>query len=117
MGGFRLPSALAVQLALSRVRQGRRVGYLTDALTLDRMPTRGARAAEWRRWCRCPMGRAALHRHRRAGRPRHSPKCPLIQRIGAEEAHSAITIEDYATFKVIRRTRFDINTESEMLRF
>ena len=29
---------LAAQLALSRLRQGRRVGYLTDAFADDRMP-------------------------------------------------------------------------------
>ncbi|OYW58563.1 MAG: maltose alpha-D-glucosyltransferase, partial [Rhizobiales bacterium 12-68-15] len=120
------PSALAVQLALSRVRQGRRVGFLTDALTLDRMPHDVVRGLRSGAAVPLPDGGDAAVPLPDGGELRFvatealadqeiPPDAP-IHRIGAEEAHSAITIEDYATFKVIRRTQFGINPESEMLR-
>jgi maltose alpha-D-glucosyltransferase/alpha-amylase len=40
--------ALAAQLALARVRQGRRTGYLTDAFALDAFPLGIIRARQAR---------------------------------------------------------------------
>ncbi|OYY13636.1 MAG: maltose alpha-D-glucosyltransferase [Rhizobiales bacterium 35-68-8] len=110
------PSALAVQLALSRVRQGRRVGFLTDALTLDRMPHDVVRGLRSGAAVPLPDGGELRFVATEALADLEIPPDAPIHRIGAEEAHSAITIEDYATFKVIRRTQFGINPESEMLR-
>ncbi|MEP9380285.1 maltose alpha-D-glucosyltransferase [Aquabacter sp. CN5-332] len=111
------PSALSVQLALTRVRQGRRVGYLTDALTLDSMPHAVVRAL--RSGVALPLPDGGDLRFVSTSRladveiPHDAP----IHRIGAEEASSTIVIEECATFKVIRRTLFGTHPESEMVRY
>ncbi len=111
------PSALSVQLALTRVRQGRRVGYLTDALTLDSMPHAVVRALRSGTALPLPDGGDLrfVATSRLAGLD--IPPEARIHRIRAEEANSTIVIEEKATFKVIRRTLFGIHPESEMVRY
>ncbi|TCT05537.1 maltose alpha-D-glucosyltransferase [Aquabacter spiritensis] len=111
------PSALAVQLALTRVRQGRRVGFLTDALTLDSMPHAVVRAM--RSGTALPLpdgGELRFVATPRLADVEISPDAP-IHRVAAEEATSSIVIEDCASFKVIRRTLFGLHPESEMVRY
>jgi maltose alpha-D-glucosyltransferase/alpha-amylase len=107
--------ALAQQLALARVRRGRRVGYLTDAFASDSMPhsvIRGMRA----------QARVRLH----GGELRFAPTSQLaaatvppdapIQRLSAEQSNSSLLVGDVAMLKVLRRVTAGIHPEAEMSR-
>jgi len=110
------PSALALQLALTRVREGRRVGYLTDALTLDPMAhalVRGLRNAVV-----LPLpdgGELQFLATPNLADVEIPPDAP-IHRLGSEQANSTIVIEDSASIKIVRRTVFSLNPEAEMAR-
>lgn len=110
------PAPLVTQLALSRVRQGRRVGYLTDALTLDAMPH--AVIAALRKEMALPIpdgGDLRFVPTARLGAMEIPPETPVL-RIAAEQSNSTIIIENLAVLKVVRRTVFGIHPESEMAR-
>jgi maltose alpha-D-glucosyltransferase/alpha-amylase len=107
---------LAQQLALARIRRGRRVGYLTDAFAADALPyavLRGLRA------------RAAIRLH--DGELRFRPTSLIgdvtvakdadIQRLSAEQSNSSLFIGDAAMIKILRRITPGIHPEAEMSRY
>ncbi|OYX13687.1 MAG: hypothetical protein B7Z15_06400, partial [Rhizobiales bacterium 32-66-8] len=110
------PSALALQLALTRVREGRRVGYLTDALTLDPMAhalVRGLRSAVV---LPLPDGGELQFLATPNLAEVEIPTEAQIHRIGSEQTNSTLVIEDSASLKLVRRTVFSLNPEAEMAR-
>ncbi|MBA4788815.1 MAG: maltose alpha-D-glucosyltransferase [Rhizobiales bacterium] len=110
------PSNLAVQLALSRVRQGRRVGYLTDALALDLLPHAVIRALRGAVTLDLPDGGALRFVATEGLGALEIPPDAPVQRSGVDEAVSALDIEEFATFKVIRRAHAGAHPVSEMAR-
>ncbi|MEW6255390.1 MAG: maltose alpha-D-glucosyltransferase [Pseudomonadota bacterium] len=110
------PSNLAVQLALSRVRQGRRVGYLTDALTQDRLPHAVIRGMRSGATLNLPDGGQLVFSATPGLADLDIPVEAPILRSGVDEAISAIDIEEYATFKVIRRAQAGAHPMSDMAR-
>ena len=64
-------SPLPQQLALARVRQRRRMGYLTDAFAVDAFPLGLIRALRARTVVQRRRGRGALHAHRPSSTPRN----------------------------------------------
>jgi maltose alpha-D-glucosyltransferase / alpha-amylase len=107
---------LPAQLALARIRRGRRIGYLTDAFAADALPhavLRGLRA----------QARLKLSE----GELRFVPTSQLatltvapdaaIQRLSAEQSNSSLFVGDAAMLKIIRRVTAGIHPEGEMSRY
>jgi maltose alpha-D-glucosyltransferase / alpha-amylase len=108
-------SALTQQLALARVRQTRRVGYLTDAFALDTLPLiliQGMRARAVRKMAEGEV-RCTATRHLDA---LELPQNPEIRRLSAEQSNSSMIIGDLVVIKMIRRVMPGINPEAEMVR-
>ncbi|MGO6994622.1 maltose alpha-D-glucosyltransferase [Rhizobium leguminosarum] len=110
------PSALAQQLALGRIRQGRRVGFLTDGFAVE------------------AMARGILHglrdRSRTTGRTGTleflgteqldsldiSDELP-VHWLSAEQSNSSLLVGDVAMIKLIRHIFPGIHPEVEMTRY
>ncbi|CAA9290592.1 MAG: GH13_16 / GH13_36 / GH13_4 / GH13_17 / GH 13 / GH13_23 / GH13_31 / GH13_40 / GH13_29 / GH13 _30 / GH13_35 / GH13_20 / GH13_2 / GH13_34 / GH13 _21 / GH13_18 / GH13_19 / GH13_1 / GH13_10 [uncultured Acetobacteraceae bacterium] len=106
---------LAAQLAVSRLRQGRRVGYLTDAFADDRMPD--AVLAALRDGLTLPTDDGELRflpGPDLAGIALPSPLA--IRRLSAEQSNSSMILGDAVVLKIIRRINPGIHPEAEMTR-
>jgi maltose alpha-D-glucosyltransferase/alpha-amylase len=109
------PPALPMQLALARVRQGRRVGVLTDAFSgeaLARSVLAGLRAE-----AEVPTGAGVLKfmpTGRLAGLD--LPDDAPIRWLSAEQTNSSLVVGDRAVVKVIRHIAGGIHPEAEMTR-
>ena len=111
------PPALVAQLALTRVRKGRRVGYLTDALTSDALPHALGRALRRKAVMPLPDGGELRFVPTRALGEIDIPPDAPIERSAAERANSTITIGTSAVIKVVRRTLYGGHPESEVARY
>ena len=106
---------LAHQLALSRLRQGRRVGYLTDAFASD-LFARATLAAL------CEKAAVATN----DGEVRfigsqgldtiELPAEPEIRRLSAEQSNSSMIVGDAVVLKILRKLAPGIHPEAEMTR-
>ncbi|CCF19934.1 Trehalose synthase [Pseudorhizobium banfieldiae] len=110
------PSALAQQLALGRIRQGRRVGFLTDGFAMESM-ARG-------------IIRALCERSRVSGRAgtlefvgTENLDCMgitdemQVHWLSAEQSNSSLIVGDMAMIKLIRHIFAGIHPEVEMTRY
>ena len=110
------PSALAQQLALGRIRQGRRVGFLTDGFAMESM-ARG-------------IIRALCERSRVSGRAgtlefigTENLDCMgitdemQVHWLSAEQSNSSLIVGDMAMIKLIRHIFPGIHPEVEMTRY
>jgi len=109
-------SALAQQLALARIRQGRRVGYLTDAFSLDALPLGLIRALRARTVLSVSEGEARCIPTSYLDAIK-IPENPEIRRLSAEQSNSSLIVADLVVMKIIRRVTVGINPEVEMSRF
>ncbi len=109
-------SPLPQQLALARVRQGRRLGYLTDAFAVDAFPLGVIRALrvgaviklkDGEIICRPSPGLAQIE----------LPAAPEVRRLSAEQSNSSIIVGQKIILKLIRRVMDGLNPEVEMMRF
>jgi maltose alpha-D-glucosyltransferase/alpha-amylase len=118
-----LPDALPQQLALARVRRGRRVGFLTDAFAVDALPIVVLRALA----LSAVRSLASTVRSLANGEIRFIPTArlaeiefplkPEIRRLSAEQSNSSLIIDDLAVFKLVRRVLPGIHPEAEMGRY
>jgi maltose alpha-D-glucosyltransferase/alpha-amylase len=109
-------TALPQQLAFARVRRGRRVGYLTDAFSLDAL-ARGV----------IDLLRAGKAVPSTDGELRFVPTSRLaalnipadaeIRRLAAEQSNSSLVIGDAAILKLVRRVLPGLHPEAEMGRY
>jgi maltose alpha-D-glucosyltransferase/alpha-amylase len=109
-------AALPQQLALARVRRGRRVGLLTDAFALDALPH--SVLGGMRERSIIPL---------RQGEIRFLPTSvfdtidfpeqPEIRRLAAEQSNSSLIIGEHAVLKLVRRVTEGISPETEMTRY
>jgi maltose alpha-D-glucosyltransferase/alpha-amylase len=107
---------LAAQLALARVRNGRRVGFLTDAFVSDALPLALIRAM-----------REAVRHPIPEGEISFIPTdkfadiviadAPEIRRMSAEQSNSSMIVGDAVMIKLIRHISPGIHPESEMARY
>ncbi len=105
--------ALAQQLALTRVRRGPRVGYLTDAFAVDAM-ARGLIGA---------LRNNAIVKLD-DGELRYKPTAKLIEldlapdaeirRLSAEQSNSSLIVGDAVVLKLVRRVLSGVHPEAEM---
>jgi maltose alpha-D-glucosyltransferase/alpha-amylase len=110
------PSAMAQQLALARVRRGRRVGLLTDAFALDALPHAVINGMRRRAVVKMQQGelRALPTSHLDTT---EFPAEPDIRRLSAEQSNSSLIFGDTAVIKLVRRVTAGIHPETEMGRF
>jgi hypothetical protein len=111
-----LAAALPQQLALARVRRGRRVGFLTDAFALDNFARRlmellsaGARVA-------AGNGELQFNPSARLAAVNLGPE-PAVRRSSAEQSNSALIIGGQVMIKLFRRIHAGAHPEAEMGRY
>jgi maltose alpha-D-glucosyltransferase / alpha-amylase len=106
---------LAAQLAVSRLRQGRRVGYLTDAFADDRMPE--AVLAALREELTLPTDDGELRFLSGPDLASIALASPLvIRRLSAEQSNSSMILSEAVVLKIIRKINAGIHPETEMTR-
>jgi maltose alpha-D-glucosyltransferase/alpha-amylase len=110
------PTARSQQLALARVRRGRRVGYLTDGFTIDAFASgllRGLRANT--------VMKAGKGEVRFIAEPNLAgidfPTDVENRWLSAEQSNSSMIIRDKGVLKLVRRITPGINPEVEVSRF
>ncbi|HEX3862569.1 MAG TPA: maltose alpha-D-glucosyltransferase [Stellaceae bacterium] len=108
--------ALPQQLALARVRRGRRVGFLTDAFATDVLPLAILRALAISAVRRLANGVIRFLPTARLGEVDFSGG-PQIRRLSSEQSNSSVIIGDLAVVKLVRRVFPGIHPEAEMSRY
>ena len=108
-------SALPQQLALARVREGRRVGYLTDAFAIDAFPLGLIRALRARIVVPVNGGEIRCLPTRQLDAIELASN-PEILRLSAEQSNSSLIVDNKIIMKIIRRVMEGINPEVEMVR-
>ena len=111
-----MTDALPQQLALTRVRRGRRVGFLTDAFAVDALPLAVMRALAASAVRPLANGEIRFLPTARLAEI-DLPKEPEIRRLSAEQSNSSLIIGDVAVFKLVRRVCPGIHPEAEMGRY
>lgn len=118
LGGARedAQGPLIPQLALSRLRRGRDVGYLTDGFALDGF-TQGVLSA-MRQSLTIPIPDGEIRFV-----PTHLmadldlPEAPEIRRLSAEQSNSSLVVADTLVVKIVRRVLPGVHPEGEMTRY
>jgi maltose alpha-D-glucosyltransferase/alpha-amylase len=111
-----LMDGLPQQLALTRVRCGRRVGFLTDAFAVDALPIAVMRALATSAVMPLANGEICFRPTARLAEIQ-LPHEPEIRRLSAEQSNSSLIIGDVAVFKLVRRVFPGIHPEAEMGRY
>ncbi|MCO6418153.1 maltose alpha-D-glucosyltransferase [Siccirubricoccus sp. KC 17139] len=107
---------LAAQLALSRLRQGRRVGYLTDAFADPRMPPAVLTALRERTVLHSDAGEIRFLPTPRLAEI-ELPEAPEIRRLSAEQSNSSLIYGERLVLKIIRKVNPGIHPEAEVTRY
>ena len=109
-------AALPQQLALARVRRGRRIGYLTDAFVVDALARQVI--AHLHSGVPVPTPQGELHfRATPALAALNLADDAPIQWLSAEQSNSSLTINDQAVIKLVRRVAPGVHPETEMTRY
>jgi maltose alpha-D-glucosyltransferase/alpha-amylase len=106
---------LAHQLALSRVRQGRRVGYLTDAFASDHFVHRVLAALRAGAVAQTEDGPVRFIGSERLGALELGEE-PEVRRLPGEQSNSSIIVGEQAVLKILRKLVNGIHPEAEMTR-
>lgn len=109
-------SPLPAQLALARIRQGRRTGYLTDAFTVDAFPLALLRALRAGARASVPGGTIYCRPEPQLADIKLS-EAPEINRLSAEQSNSSLIIDRKIVLKLIRHSGTGVNPEVEMSRY
>ena len=112
-----MSGALAQQLALTRVRKGPRVGYLTDAFALDGL-THGMLTG-LRESSVIPIDEGGERLEFRPTSRMGSLELPAefeIRRLSAEQSNSSWIVGDTLVMKLVRRVLAGVHPEGEMTR-
>ncbi|MGR4842177.1 maltose alpha-D-glucosyltransferase [Rhizobium sp. LARHSG275] len=110
------PSALTQQLALGRVRQGRRVGFLTDGFAVEPMARGVLRGLADRSIITGRTGTLEFLGTERLDRLDVTDDMP-IHWLSAEQSNSSMIVGDVAMIKLIRHIFPGVHPEVEMTRF
>jgi maltose alpha-D-glucosyltransferase/alpha-amylase len=108
-------AALPQQLALARVRRGRRVGVLTDAFALDALPTSVLRGLAESAVMKLSEGEIRFLPTSLFPEV-EIPADAEIRRLSAEQSNSSLIIGEQAVLKLVRRVTEGISPETEMTR-
>ncbi len=107
---------LASQLALSRLRQGRRVGFLTDAFAADPLPPAIIAALQARLVLATVDGDICFRPTARLAET-PLPEAPAVRRLSAEQSNSSLIYGEAVVIKIIRRLNPGIHPEAEVTRY
>ena len=110
-----MTGALPQQLALARVRRGRRVGVLTDAFAIDSFPQTILRLLRENAVVRDWDDEIRFVPTAELDKVDIAPDAE-IRRLSAEQSHSSLIVGNDAMLKVLRRTVAGIHPEIEMTR-
>jgi maltose alpha-D-glucosyltransferase/alpha-amylase len=108
--------ALAQQLALARIRYGRRVGVLTDGFAIDTLAFAVIDALKRSAKLDIEIGTLEFLPTSRMESLTLSPDAE-IRRLSAEQSNSSLVIDDSLVLKLVRHVAPGIHPESEMTRF
>ncbi|MGC2024293.1 alpha-glucosidase C-terminal domain-containing protein, partial [Bradyrhizobium sp.] len=108
------PPAIVQQLALARVRQHRRMGFLTDAFAVDALPAAVLASLATGRVDPLPDGEL-----RWLATSQAIPSAPPgmeIRRLSAEQSNTSLILGDIAVLKILRRVQAGRHPQTEMTR-
>lgn len=109
--------ALPGQLALARVRRGRRTGLLTDAFTLPAFAQQMLGALAERRRIETPEGSIVFEPAEGAESVLSRPENAAVLWLTAEQSNSSLIVDDAVMLKIFRRIASGVHPESEMSRY
>ena len=110
-------AALPNQLALARVRRGRRLGLLTDAFSTPAFAHRVVDCLLQGKTYQDEFG-SLMFRPTEAGRAQlAAAKGAAVNWLAAEQSNSSLTVGDVAMLKIYRRISPGMHPEAEMSRF
>ena len=109
------PNVLAQQLAMARVRRGGRVGYITDAFSLEALPRI---IMGWlRERASIPTPEGEIHCLGEPGIDALSDQSEApIRWLATEQSNSSLIVGNVAMIKLIRRISPGVHPEAEMTR-
>jgi maltose alpha-D-glucosyltransferase/alpha-amylase len=115
--GTEITTPLHIQLALSRVRQGRTVGYLTDAFSLPWFAYGVLRKLRER--AAVPTVQQSTIRFEPTGRLAELDlgEAPEVRWLAAEQSNSSLVIAETLVLKIVRRLMAGVHPEAEMSRY
>ena len=118
LGGAREdePGPLVQQLALTRLRRGREIGFLTDAFALDSFARAAIKALQNNTRLEVPGGELRFVPTSRAEQI-HLADDAEIRRLSAEQSNSSLVIGDLVVLKIVRRVLAGVHPEGEMTRY
>ncbi|MBP0491288.1 maltose alpha-D-glucosyltransferase [Roseomonas indoligenes] len=115
MGEDEATGPLVQQLALSRVRQGRRVGYLTDAFASDTFVHRVLAALRDGAVAETDDGPVLFMGGERMA-ALELGETPTVRRLPGEQSNSSIIVGEEVVLKLLRKVFSGIHPEAEMTR-
>jgi maltose alpha-D-glucosyltransferase/alpha-amylase len=107
---------LPQQLALARIRRGRRIGYLTDAFAADALPHAVLRGLRAEARLKLTEGELRFVSTSQLASVEISPDA-VVHRLSAEQSNSSMFVGDAAMLKILRRITPGIHPEAEMSRY
>ncbi len=110
-----ISSALPQQLALARIRQGRKIGFLTDAYTMGTLPRAYVRGWQQKTSIPLPEGEIVFHPTAALAGVNLPPDAE-VRRLTVEQTNSSLIIGDAAVLKLIRTVNAGVHPEAEMSR-
>ncbi len=111
-----MAGALPQQLALARVRRGRRVGFLTDAFALDSFARKLIEMIAGNARVAAPSGELQFSATTRFAGINLGAE-PEVRRSSAEQSNSALIIGGQVLLKLFRRIHAGAHPEAEMGRY
>ncbi|PWS34835.1 maltose alpha-D-glucosyltransferase [Falsiroseomonas bella] len=105
----------AGQLAMARLRQGARVGLVTDAAATDGFARAVLAACRERRSLATPEGQVQF-RAMPALMEMDLPEAPEVRRLGGEQSNTSIILGEAVVLKLLRRLQPGLHPEAEMAR-
>ncbi|MFT0167816.1 maltose alpha-D-glucosyltransferase [Paraburkholderia mimosarum] len=115
--GAEITTPLHIQLALSRVRRGRTVGYLTDAFSLPWFAYGVLR--KLREHAAVPTVQQSTIRFEPTDRLDELDlgEAPEVRWLAAEQSNSSLVIAEALVLKIVRRLMAGVHPEAEMSRY
>jgi maltose alpha-D-glucosyltransferase/alpha-amylase len=108
--------ALPQQLALARVRRGRRVGYLTDAFAIDGLVRGLMEGLRTQRRMKLPSGEIEFRPSSRLA-ALDLAEGAEIRRLSAEQSNSSLVVGEAVVLKIVRKVTAGVHPEGEMTRY
>jgi maltose alpha-D-glucosyltransferase/alpha-amylase len=108
--------ALPTQLAMARVRKGRRVGLLTDGFAMPHFAPAVIHSMQRRDVLKTPLGEIRFLPTERLPEQPIAPGTNITW-LSAEQSNSSLIIDDAIVLKLLRRLAPGLHPEAEMTRF